>query len=364
MPDTFPGQLPRVAMLVAGDVYGGAERQLITLCRAGLGEFDATILTTLAGPVPAAAASAGIAHQDLAGAGVRGAARNLRAALANGTFDLIHSHGYRASFIAALAQWTGRTAAVVRTVHGAPESMQAPKMALYEQLGRLADRWTRATVVYVSDELANRMGRPAGSLVIHNGVEPPAPKGPRPVEFTADRAHIVAVGRLEPVKDLGSLITALSRPELRSRARLHLIGDGPLRAELHAQAQTLGLGTDVIFHGFRRDALQLIGHADALALPSLHEGIPYVLLEALALGTPLVATRVGGIPEVVHDGREGLLVRPQAPGELAAALCRVLQDKVLADSMRTAGIARVREEFSASIMAERYAQLYRDVLTP
>ena len=89
-----------------------------------------------------------------------------------------------------------------------------------------------------------------------------------------------------------------------------------------------------------------------------------MLLEALALGTPLVATRVGGIPEVVHDGREGLLVRPQAPGELAAALCRVLQDKVLADSMRTAGIARVREEFSASIMAERYAQLYRDVLTP
>lgn len=363
MHDPAPHPLPRVAMLIAGDLYGGAERQLFTLCRAGRHRFEATVVPTLPGPVAGAARDAGIACEDLGAApGLGAVVARLRAAVRAGRYDLIHCHGYRASVLAALALLGSRPLPVVRTVHGAPEARGLSKLAAYEALGRLADRWTGARLVYVSDELAARLGHADGSVVIRNGVEPPAPLGGRPVEFEPRKFHVVAVGRLEPVKALDTLIDAMAQPALRERACLHLVGDGPLRAALTERAAAAGLAAVVRFHGFRRDALNLIGHADCLALSSRHEGIPYVVLEALALGTPVVATRVGGIPEVIRDDVDGLLVAPGSPSALAGALARLGDEPGLRERLSHSGQARIAIAFSASGMAGHYADLYGDAL--
>ena len=245
---------------------------------------------------------------------------------------------------------------------GAPEATRLSKLALYEWLGRHADLWTRARIVCVSNELAARLDHPPGSVVIHNGVETPPARGPRPAEFSAGIRHLVAVGRLEPVKGIDLLIKAIADPALRDSVRLHLVGDGPVKAELEALVRALGLTDTVSFLGFRADALDLIAHADGLVLSSLHEGIPYVLLEALAVGTPVVATRVGGIPEVIRDDCEGLLVSSGSVQELRDALCRLMDNHTLGDRLRDAGKNRIATEFSAATMARRYADVYREEL--
>lgn len=353
-------------MVVAGDLFGGAERQLLTLCRAGAGLFDSIVIPTLPGPLAGAARNAGITIDDL-GTGHTGLVAQATALAhrldAHGV-DIVHTQGYRASVLAALASLGRPRRPAIRTVHGAPETSASWRLALNEWLGRKADRWNGAHVVYVSEELADRMGRPPGSTVIHNGVEDPPTDGDRPPEFDPGCIHLVAVGRLEPVKDLGMLIQAVAMSEYRSVTRLHLVGDGPLRSSLETMARNLGVQDNVRFHGFRTDALQWIGHADALVLSSRHEGIPYVLLEALALGTPVVATAVGGIPEVIRNDVDGLLVPPADAPALAAALARLHTDPALRARLSEGGRRRVVDEFSARRMAERYAAIYRTLRRP
>ena len=354
--------LPRVGHVVAGDVFGGAERQVLTLCKAAPGRYSPILLPTLPGPLTAEASAAGIDVRPLylVSASLPSCAHRLHDLARSLDLDVLHTHGYRAAAIVALAGLHGRP--VVRTVHGAPEAFRSPRLAINELVGRLSDRWSAATRVFVSDDLKDRLGAGPSARVIHNGVEIPSTTPPRPEGFAPGRAHFVAVGRLEPVKALEVAIEAMSQGDLAARAILHVVGDGPERASLEARVAALGLGSAVFFHGFRRDALAFIAHADALVLSSRHEGVPYVLLEALALGTPAVSTRVGGIPEVVRDGVEGLLVPPADPDALGAALSRLLNEPALAARMIGAGRDRITAAFSADIMAARYADLYREVI--
>jgi rhamnosyl/mannosyltransferase len=142
-------------------------------------------------------------------------------------------------------------------------------------------------------------------------------------------------------------------------ARCTLVGDGPRRHELEALAERLGLGDRVTFVGSVADPLALLQTGDLFVLPSVAaEGAPMALLEALALGTPTVATRAGGIPEVVDDGRTGLLVPPGDPAALAGAMLRVLGDAALASRLSRAGREDARTRFAASSTTARLETLY------
>lgn len=350
-------------MVAAGDVFGGAEQQLITLCAAGQDRFEGTVFQTLRGPLEVAAIKAGVCVSvlDPGQGGLRGGARMLGEALEDGRYDVVHSHGYRASALIALASAARRIAPVVRTVHGAPEPWKAPRLALAAAADLLADTFLRATRVYVSHDLARRSSYPWRKCVIHNGVGPSGRSLERPDEFAAKVAHVVFVGRLEPVKAVSTLLAAMAQPGVRGSFVLHLVGDGSERAALEKQTITLGLTEFVRFHGFRSDALEFIAHADALVICSLHEGIPYVLLEALSVGTPAVCTRVGGIPELLRDGVDGLLVDPGSVSGLGAAIRRIVSDKDLAERLSVSGRRRIEAEFSAEAMASSYAVLYQEV---
>ena len=142
-----------------------------------------------------------------------------------------------------------------------------------------------------------------------------------------------------------------------------LLGDGPEQSALEAQASALGVRNRVVFLGYRQDVPDLLACADLLVLPSLFEGLPLSILEAMAAGKPVIATDVGGTSEVIEPEQTGLLVPPANPGALAGAIRRVLFDRRLAERLALTGKARVRDEFSAATMVQSVTQIYEDVLS-
>ena len=178
---------------------------------------------------------------------------------------------------------------------------------------------------------------------------------------------IGTVGRLDPVKDQLGLIEAFRRlcqqlPRWQERLRLVLVGEGPQRRVLEAKIASAGLATQVRLLGNRTDVAALLGEFDMFVLSSVAEGMPGAVLEAMASGLPVVATRVGGVGEVVVDGATGTLVEPGNPGTLALALRSYVEDESLRRQHGDAGRQRVEQHFSLAAMLAGYTSLYDEVL--
>jgi sugar transferase (PEP-CTERM/EpsH1 system associated) len=172
------------------------------------------------------------------------------------------------------------------------------------------------------------------------------------------------VGRMHGVKDQLNLARAFIslariRPQQAARLRLVMIGDGPLRAECLQMLSEAGLAEFAWLPGARNDIPDILRSLDVFILPSQAEGISNTILEAMATGLPVIATRVGGNPELVTDGQSGLLPPPMDPEALAQAMCRYLDEPDLLSLHAKAGLQRVREHFSLQNMLERYAAIYR-----
>ena len=141
-----------------------------------------------------------------------------------------------------------------------------------------------------------------------------------------------------------------------------LVGQGPLEAKVKAQARQLKIETNVVFAGFRSDAPRLVSASDLFVLSSQYEGLPISLLEAMALGRPVVVTRVGGIPEVITDGVEGFLVEPLRPDQLAEKVLCLLHSSELQLSFSTNGVRGVKQHFNVQRMVEKTESLYSRLL--
>jgi glycosyltransferase involved in cell wall biosynthesis len=155
-------------------------------------------------------------------------------------------------------------------------------------------------------------------------------------------------------------IEALASGHAPAEADLHILGEGPRREALAALAAARGVQGRVHLLGYRRNAYDYIANCDVLLMPSLHEGLPYTLLEAMALGVPVIASRVGGLAEVVQDGATGLLVRRDDTGELAAAISRLHRDPALAARLAESGRRLQRARYSQKAMTASYLEVYRD----
>ena len=174
---------------------------------------------------------------------------------------------------------------------------------------------------------------------------------------------VLAAGRLSPEKGFGVLVEAAAAVCRKyPAAGVVLFGDGVLRPELEARVAALGLTGRVVLPGFRTDLDSLITAADVVVLPSFTEGLPNVALEASAAGVPVVATAVGGTPEVIADAETGFLVPPGNPGELAAKIVALLQNPALRSRMGEAGRRRMRDVFTFDAQAAAYMKLFDSVL--
>ena len=360
---------PRVAIIAPGEIFGGAERQILTLASTLRLTGSATkLLVFHDGELARRARSSGIATQVLGARGVLDveSLRLLRRALADFAADVVHVHGYRAAVYSSLIG--RRSFAVVKTEHGSPELpsgrvLARLKLDVYRRLESWATRRLRAHVVYVTEDLRRiTLSQHSSSSVIHNGIERlDAQPTTRPPEYQEGHVNIAIVGRLEPIKGIDYALRAMTAPRMPSAARLHIVGSGPMLSELQSLARNLGIEDRTGFLGFRDNVYDYIAHADALLMPSLHEGLPYTILEAMALRTPILATRVGGLAEVLVDGETALLFEPGEAGAIADAIARLCQNSSLPHSLAARALDDVRTRFSAEAMADKYVGLFNAI---
>ena len=233
----------------------------------------------------------------------------------------------------------------------------------------LADRYVTPSEFVRRELLAYGYYGPERIRAIPNGVEvpadDPAARGRIRAELgLGDAPVLITTSRLHPQKGHRHLLDALAGLRKALPAlRLLIVGDGVERPNLEAQARQLGIADAAVFTGFRSDVADLLRAADLFVLPSLREGMPNTALEAMAVGLPVVASAVGGVPEVVVGGETGLLVPAGDAGSLRDAIARLVTERDLAGRMGRAGRERVREQFSVERMlaaSEAYCLETRD----
>jgi glycosyltransferase involved in cell wall biosynthesis len=352
-----------VHLVIGGDVAGG---QLVALRLARAARTrgdDVAFVAPEHGPFTELAAREGfpVAILPLRRSFQLGAAWRLARLLRRRRADVLHTHTLAAANV--LARLAGAVARVPVVSHLHIENHFRP--ATRWLLARLDNATARlaARLVAVSEDTKRayeRQGYPRGRIeVVYNGVDLPA-NG----DFRRNvPARIGEVARLFDVKGQRELLHALARlPEVRLvLAGRDLEQGGAFQDELERESERLGIRERVEF-GFHEDVPALLETLDVVALPSWTEGLPLVLLEAMARGRPVVATPVGGTPELVTDGETGLLVPPRDPEALAAALRRVLDDPELARRLGEAARARVADRFTAAEQERRILALYDDVV--
>jgi len=336
---------------------GGAERVVAALVTRLRAEGDQVAVATARSTMPelAGVTTTPLPLIERRLARVPAAALSLRRALGRERPAVVHAHNPAMALVTALATARGRATPAIVTMHGVPDEDYAGAARVL----RLSGLPVVACGPGVADALAQNGLRVVETIV--NGVsaaDPSAPAIELKRRLGVGRAPVVvSVGRLVPQKNHALALQAFATVP---SAALVVVGDGPLRGELAALADSLEIGERVHFTGTRNDARELIAASDALLLSSEWEGLPLVLLEALASGTPVVATAVRGVRELVRDGETALLAPPGDAQALAAAVSRVLGDRALADRLRVNGL-RLAKRYSEERMCDRYLALYHSL---
>lgn len=365
----------RVLHVVDSLIFGGAEQAILTLLR---GTDDARWQPSLACHASDALAPLADGARDLGvdvwtipsmAPGFEGIRRlpAFVAGLRRRAPDVVHLHltwplGCQYPQIGA---FLARTPGIVATVQLYVDLRLSRRVDVQQRfLTRIVDRYI-AVSNHVRMRLASRLGWAAGKIdVVHNAVEPV----PSRADAARLRRELGGDERTPLVLHPARLLEQKAqRDVLRAAAampgvRFLFAGDGPDRAVLEAASRELGVADRVTFLGRRRDVRDLMEACDVVVLPSRFEGLPVALLEAMAAGRPVVATRIGGVEEVVTPDEDGILVEPGDAPALAGAIHRLLTDVEAARRIGAEAARTIRERFSAGAMCRRVMEIYADVL--
>jgi glycosyltransferase involved in cell wall biosynthesis len=291
-------------------------------------------------------------------------------------YDIVHTHNSKAGFIGRIAARIAGVPVVIHTIHGFSfhEYERPPFRILYVLLERLAAKFSDALIT-VSTPLKEwglrlGIGKDAQYRVIPDGIDIERFKvntdsGIKRSELgiAADDLAVGLVAKLWDGKGHHTLIKAM--PDIIKevpRVKFIFVGEGYLRRNLENQVTTLGLKDSVLFTGFRKDIPEITSIFDLAVLPSFFEGLGRSLLEAMVLSKPVVATNVGGIPEVVKDNLNGFLVPPGDARALAEAIIHLLKNKELRRRMGEEGRKQIDERFSTKKMVDNIEGVYRQIL--
>lgn len=362
-----------IVHLMASPFFGGPERQVLGLAEALPPRYRTTFLSfaerglseaflnrARAAGFEGVCLNANFPHIFRAAREVAGHLRRLRA-------DVLCCSGYKPDIVGYLAARRSGIP-VVAIAHG--WTAATLRVRVNEAIDRLVMR-RMDCVVSVSEAQAvkvRRAGvRPERVVVIRNALRtaPLAPRDPACREelqklFTSPRQRIVvAAGRLSPEKGFDGLVNAAALVARQDPTIGFVVfGDGPLRQELARQIAARELEGSFVLAGFRGDVERYLPACDLAVLSSHREGLPVAVLEGMAAGLPVVATAVGGVPEVIDDGVHGYLVPPADPTALARRILDVLGDEASRQKMGQRGRARIESEFTFAIQAEAYTHLF------
>lgn len=293
------------------------------------------------------------------------AVRQIEECIQEDGIQLLHTHGYKADLYGyAAARRSGKP--IVATCHNWVGGTAA--LGIYNRLDRMALKRFHGLAA-VSDSVAQRLlasGVSARKIrTIANGIDVQTFERARPspvLNFNGSKV-VGMVARLDLQKGFEYLLQSAS--ELRGAfpgLKVVIVGEGPDRREIEDMIRQLGLQSKVILAGQRSDMPAIYAAMDAFVLPSLNEGLPMTILEAMAASKPVIATRVGAIPKVIQDGETGLLVDPADSNGLRDALARLLTDSDLCSRLGAAGHDWVSHNYTSEAMALKYRQMYDDVL--
>src|SRR5829696_194955 len=354
-------RLVRVLLVVDSLEVGGAERHVVDLASALHRKgYEVEVACSITDGLSKPLEEAGVPVRPLTRRLVKrrvslAYARGIRKLLREGRFDLVHAHIYASAVAAAIAT-RGTGLPLVITEH-TEASWQ--------------NRWARR-IIAVSTPIERRLIERDGVLpqlvtLIPNAVIPASGNPPDLADTLPDgwseRQLVGVVARLQPEKGVATFLKAAAHAsKISPEVRFLVVGDGPLREELLDLVGRVGLRERVRFLGYRADARALTGLLDVLVVPSLTEGSPLIVLEAMAAGVPVVASAVGGISYQVRHGEEGVLVPPDDPDALAGALGALLGDPAHAHRLGEAGRRRTENEFSHEALVRRIEAVCRAAL--
>ena len=283
--------------------------------------------------------------------------------------DIVHSHGYYAAVIGRIASRFARVPAVIAHVHNTYWNYAARNLFMEFSLSYITDKIVCCSNAVRDFVLQYEKVSPKKVITVYNSID--IERFRRPVEKTRlkrslgiaeDETVVISVASLTPKKGHRYLLEALGAIDAKHKVRLLVVGTGPLRAELENYVHRKQLGAKVIFLGVRDDIPGLLGISDIFAMPSLIEGFGIATAEAMAAGLPVLATNVGGTPEVVSDGVSGILVPSKDPVALAEAITSLILDKETAERMGREGYKIAKERFSVETMVSKIEKLYEALL--
>ena len=278
---------------------------------------------------------------------------------------VLHVHDYKSAFYAWLAARRRPGVKLVATLHGWVESSRALRLYTTLELALLRRFDALAVVSRPQVERLLRAGIPRSRIhQVDNGIEMPAPVDANPVPRHMPGLEeagpvFAAVARLSPEKNLAQLVSAFAAASAEHpRARLLVVGDGPDGDALRALADASGATERIVFTGRRDDVGDIYRTVDALVLPSLSEGMPLVVLEAMSHGLPVIASAVGEVPRLLAGTTHGVLLRPGDVNHLEAALRQVI---ARAPGHDARAVETVRAHYSTTAMAMHYLDLYHSL---
>ncbi len=289
--------------------------------------------------------------------------------------DVVHTHRSKENILGGIAAVLAGGIPSIRTAHGAPEHQpnwwQFPKRTI-RFLDWLTGRYLQKKIIAVSDDLANilREDFPLEKItVIENGVDLDIchshnMKQRRDAGIVTDNFRIGLAGRLTPVKRIDLFIQTAQylqehHPDLN--ASFHIFGDGPMRNELENLSTSLKTGETVTFEGHREDIHQALHELDILMITSDHEGLPMILLEAMALQVPVIAHSVGGIPRALDYGSCGLLVQNHTPAGYGNAIYQLAASLPMRNELVKNALNHVNQHYSADKNARSYVLAYTEI---
>ncbi|MGQ7274707.1 glycosyltransferase [Marinobacter sp. V034] len=283
-------------------------------------------------------------------------------------FDVIHSHGYKFNILMGLLPRKMRSIPLVVTLHGYVNAKRYTKMWLYEVLDRFVlkriDKVCLVSPHMKSLSVIKKLS-PEKVIVIENGLPASISNSKKEIpkeisDFTNEHSfNLLAVGRLSPEKNFAEIIRVLASGEFKKRnIGLSVIGDGSLFYQLKMLRDECGLAEKVQFFGYRSDVVEIMSEFDLLVMPSLTEGLPVTLLEAMREGLPVIASNVGGLPSVLDNGNAGFIYQADKENALHCSLLSIINDSARLAEMSISAKSQFSSRFSSVVMAGSYKLVY------
>ncbi len=368
-----------IAHIASGDLWAGAEAQLYTLCKYlnKMENFTVSVILLNHGALENKLREQNIYVEVLNESNLNALQifSRLVKFLKRHKPDIVHTHRLKENILGSFAAKIAGNIPSLRTVHGAPEHRPSlyklHKHFLY-QLDWFSARCLQSKIISVSEELKTILAKsypPKKIQVIENGVDIEALAPYRKAKISTDQPQhsyrVGLVGRLVPVKRVDLFIKIAkylrdNQPEIT--IQFHIFGDGPLRTELEQLSTTLNVDNLIQFKGHCSDIHSQIAKLDALLITSDHEGLPMTLLEAMALGTPVVAHSVGGITAACQDGECCWLVKENRVENFAQALVKSLSETDLNSSRSSLAQSYIKQRYSANSNTTSLKSVYNSLI--